>query len=125
MKILKRVRLHSSAFCGGTNLNLDLDTEKRTGMRLLDDPDASMVYVQLKNDEVEIPYTNIVDKKPLDSSHLKKAFDDAFKETEKKPEPTIIDPAKMPQRSKPKITAQYETPMSHVHAGPGAGKARD
>lgn len=106
---------------------MDLDTEKRPGLRLLDDSGGHQVYVQFNREEIEVPYANVADKVPMDSANLKMLFDDAFKEDKKAILKPVAAPVveKLKPGPKPKFTAQYDTPMAHVHAGPGAGKVRD
>jgi hypothetical protein len=117
MKILKRVKLHTTAFCGGTNLQMDLSAEKRRGIQLIDDPDSEQILVSYKGDFIEIPYANVVEKTPQDPSILKSLFEKIFANT---PDPLLA--AHKAAVVSTTIKAQASSPLDHVHAGPGKGK---
>jgi hypothetical protein len=117
MRILKRVKLHTTAFCGGTNLQMDLSEVKKPGIRIIDDPDSSQVLVSYKGDYIEIPYANVVEKTPEDCSLLKSIFDKFFA--------GVLGAVQVAHKAAvmtASIKAQVATPTDHVHAGLGKGK---
>ncbi len=117
MEIVKRIKLHNGAFAGGTNLQLDLDTEKRTGLRLLDDSQEEVVYVHFKDEIIKMPYTNISSITPTNErqAELADIFTKVFagEKVEKKNTAPGV-----------RVQAQASSPQDHVFAGPGKGKTK-
>ena len=103
MTEIKYAELHTPIFLAGTNLGQKLDPHKRTGLVINFDEDKKRLIVGWNNEEAHVPEANC----------------------------SMWVEGKVQQRSgaatapvKPKITAQVDSPQSHVFAGPGSGKAK-
>jgi len=106
---------------------MDLDTEKRPTLKLVDDPTTQSVYVYFKNangfeEYAEIPYANVSIKCPAHQGSLKELFGTMFSGVKEKPTPASIAIANAP---KGKVKAQASGPTDHVYGGLGAGKTND
>lgn len=104
MKIdLSFAELHNPLFLAGTNLQMKLQPDKRTGLKLVYDRTEKELLVEWQGQTAIVPSSNI-------SSMTPKLAD----------VPTKAEPAQ-PNPEMARRTAQVETPQSHVHAGPGHG----
>ncbi len=107
MKIAMRIKLHNTAFVGGTNLQLNLDTKKWKDLKLLDDEENAVIYACYKGPlgmEVnKIPYTNVSDITHADQDDLLSWFNFQFDMAAKKPE--VLKPLEeiIPQQHKAKL----------------------
>lgn len=104
MKIeLSFAELHNPLFLAGTNLQMKLQPEKRTGLKLTYDRAEKELLVEWQGQTAIVPSSNISSMTPK----------------------LILNPAKIePQAPTPELarrSAQVSTPQSHVHAGPGHG----
>jgi hypothetical protein len=113
MKInLKSAKLHTPLFLSGTNLGLDLDTEKRPALKLYYDRGEKELIVTLGPNAKIIPSASVADMSPLDPDDIDVA----------------VEQLPVPKKAKAlevqgKIKAQVSTPQSHVFAGdPGSEK---
>lgn len=96
--------LHNALFLGGKNFGLRLDTHHRADLKLEYDLKEKELIVTWAKKVAHIPSTNVAyyipgtpeDRKVVQVAH-----------------PMVAGIA---------AGAQVESPMSHVHAGPGAGK---
>lgn len=118
MEKIKRAVLHNTLLLGGSNLQLSLDTEKRTGLQMIHDADADVLYVHNNGEYATLPYPNVAHMVPQDPSKLASLFKSTFGAKEKTVE------KQKPLTNTP-IKAQASGPMDHVHNGLGAGKLRD
>ena len=138
MHIVSSAKLHSTVFIGKTNLQMDLDPAKRPGMRLLADDQSQMLFVDYKGEIGRVPYTDVVSMIPKEQATFRKIFDAEYNKLLALPNassaPTselayqvqFIQPAaEAPPKKRGRPSAQISTPMSHVQAGPGAGKTHD
>lgn len=96
--------LHAPLFLAGTNLGLKLDPKKRSGLTLEYDEEKRHLYAGFNEKSARIP----------ESSVLSMVEAGPVAVVPKHPFPT-------PPQAKP-FEAQVETPLSHVHAGPGKGQ---
>jgi len=96
--------LHNPLFLAGTNLQMKLDPNKRTGLKLQYSREYKELHVTWLERTAIVPTTNVSSMTPYEKQGA-------------------VEPVAVPARSMfKKITAQVDTPMSHVFAGPGAGK---
>lgn len=125
MHIIKHAKLQTTVFIGKTNLQMDLDPQKRKGMRLLADDESQTLYVDFNGEIGRVPYTDIVSMIPENQSLFRKVFDHEYEQLKITTFPTVasIEPMDLPKKGRPK--AQASSPMDHVHAGLGAGKTHD
>lgn len=100
---LKFVELHSALFLAGKNFGLKLDPHKTTGLGLIYDRQEKELHVTWNKQTAIVPYSNVV------------CMHEGKIEEPKPIAPVVIIPPV-------KMSAQVESPMSHVHAGPGHGK---
>lgn len=113
MKIpLSFAELHTPLFLAGKNFGVKLDHKKHPGITLDYDTDRDWLTVGWKHQgdhEAWVPLPNVVSMTPsgapakTPTEQLAKAI------------------APSPDMARGKLSAQVETPQSHVHAGPGAG----
>jgi hypothetical protein len=98
--------LHNALFLGGKNHGLKLDPARSSGLALIYDRDEKELLVSWNNEKAIIPSSNIASM------------------TEGK----VKDRKVIQQITHPMVasvgSAQVETPMSHVHGGPGKGRVR-
>ena len=116
MKIaLKFVELHTPLFLAGTNHGVKIKSGDR-GVALLYDRAEKELLVFYKDEVAIVPSASAATMIPESKEAL------GIKAPEiKTTAATIVAPA----APKAKVKAQVGGPMDHVHAGPGAGKARD
>lgn len=102
---IKWAELHTPLFLAGTNLQTKLDPHKRHGLEMVYNRSEKELLVTYDNGEKKetaiIPTTNVATMIEGEVNHRHKV----------EPVAPIT-----------KITAQVETPQSHVHAGMGHGK---
>lgn len=95
--------LHGALFLGGKNFGLKLDPHRHAGLGLIYDQDLQELLVSYQDKVAHVPSSNVVSW------------------TEGK-----VEDRKITQMGHPIVSgisgAQVETPMGHVHAGPGYGK---
>jgi hypothetical protein len=149
MHIVKSAKLHTTVFIGKTNLQMDLDPAKRSGMRLMADDEAEMLYVEYKGEVGRVPYTNLVSMIPADQQKFGGIFAEEYNKltaylsgqsvsdihsalqsdsaANSPAAQSVASPANpFPRKpGRPPTNAQASTPQGHVHAGPGAGKTHD
>ncbi len=107
--------VHSPIFMGsgpgpGINLGLKLDPKARKGLKLEYDEEKKHLFVSLDGKTVRVPETSVLSMvEAAKDSPVGKIHEVHGKVP---PASVIFDPS----------AAQVETPMSHVHAGPGKGK---
>lgn len=101
---LKFAELHTALFHAGKNFGLKLDPLKVTGLNLVYDRAEKELLVTWSGQTAIVPINNV--------ASMQEGAVDSHRRTV-----VAIPPGFK--------TAQVETPMSHVHAGPGAGKSRD
>ena len=102
MKIdIEWAELHSPLFLNGTNLQMKLDPTKRVGLKMAYDEDKGHLFVSYGGKTARLPQSSVL----------------CMVEAE------VRAPVEA-KKTKPlqTLNAQVETPMSHVHAGPGAGQ---
>lgn len=99
-------QLHSPIFVGGKNFSDKLQPLLIAGLQINYDRKEKELLIDYKGIKAIVPATNIVSMTPM-TEEIKKGAVEA---------PVLIPVAVN------KVTAQYESPMSHVFAGPGAGK---
>jgi hypothetical protein len=102
MTDVKYAELHTPIFLAGTNLGAKLDPHKRTGLTLHFDEDKKRLIVGWNGATACVPEPNCsmwIEGKVVAHSHVA-------------PAPVV----------KTKVTAQADSPQSHVFAGPGGGK---
>ena len=116
MKIdLRFAEIHAPLFLmgdKGMNLGTKLDPSKRTGLKLVYDRDAKELLVSFENMHAIVPATNVVSMIEAPAAKAAKVEPEAVRVAQKVDMPAFGTP----------ITAQLETPQSHVHAGPGKGQ---
>lgn len=100
---------------------MNLDTEKRRELRMINDEDRHMLYIFHKGEYAKFPHTAVDHMVPKDMNPLKALFDKMFTEA---PSYVVIAPAveATPQRGRPK--AQVGGPTHHVF-DTGPGKTHD
>ncbi len=101
--------LHAPLFLAGTNLGQKLDPKKRTGLKMIYDEDKRHLYVIYNAQMARVPETSVlsmVERQVIATAKLVIESNDP-----------VITPGTFNPHA-----AQVETPMSHVHAGPGAGQ---
>ena len=96
--------LHTPLFLGGKNLSDKLDGHQRKELEMVYDKKEMELVVTWNKKTARIPSTNVAYYIPGD------------------PEDRKIAGVHHPMVAGTSANAQVETPMSHVHAGPGAGK---
>ena len=96
--------LHTPLFLGGKNLSDKLDGHMRKELHMVYDKQEMELVVTWNNKTARIPSTNVAYYIPGE------------------PEDRKIEGVSHPMVAGSSASAQVETPMSHVHAGPGAGK---
>lgn len=96
--------LHNALFMCGVNLQLKLDPKKRPEMKLQYDRENKELLVTYKDRTAIVPTTNVSAMIPVHAHDVE--------------DPTVLKEL----GPSGKITAQVDTPMSHVFAGPGHGK---
>lgn len=97
--------LHNALFLGGKNHGLKLDPHRYPTLKLVYDRAEKELIVSWNQETAIIPSSNVASMtvgKPKDRKVIQSAS------------PQIAEIG----------TAQVETPMSHVHAGPGKGRVR-
>lgn len=105
---LEFVELHSAVFIAGTNLGPKLNPVQRTGLVLEFCREHKELHVTWNGKTAIIPRENV-------ACMLEAKKSTTSKKSQAIQEPEVI----VPQGP---IKAQYDTPMAHVFAGPGAGK---
>lgn len=134
MIAIKIAHMHSSMFLG-TNLEKRIDATKKQGLKLWHDPVRDLLFIQLNGRtgvcntwELLEPYdvkdydvapvgTYVEDAPP--TKHHTQGIPEQIAAMAQLENPTTKPTAK---RGRP---PQVQTPLDHVHAGPGAGKTRD
>lgn len=111
---LEFAELHGPIFVAGTNLAAKLDPKKRTGLKIQYERKYQELYVTWNGKTAIVPKQNVACMIEAEVIKGKVEKQNAVEEQVA---------AAMPIATK--ITAQYDTPMSHVFAGPGGGKLRD
>src|SRR5271166_5532583 len=96
-------KLHDPLFFGGKSFGLRLEPNVCGGLKMAYDKDDKELIVQWQGQTAHIPSTNI-------ASYCTGPAVDRMIHQVAAPQVANIG------------SAQVETPMSHVHAGPGAGK---
>jgi hypothetical protein len=104
MTDVKYAELHTAIFLAGTNLGAKLDISKRTGLSLRFDEDKKRLIVGWNGESACVPEPNC--SMWIEGTAEKRGHAAAA--------PTV----------KAKITAQVDSPQSHVFAGPGGGKVK-
>ncbi len=99
--------LHGPLFLAGTNLGQKLDPKQRGGIKMEYDEQRRHLYVTYNEKTCRIPETSVL----------------SMVEAAKASPVGVIHEVRgaIPQGFNP-TAAQVETPMSHVHAGLGAGQ---
>lgn len=95
--------LHNALFLGGKNHGVRLDKHRHPTLKMSYDQEEKELIVEWQGHKGHIPSTNVAYYVPgagFDRGHTQVAA------------PQVANIS----------AAQYETPMSHVHAGPGKGK---
>ncbi len=108
--------LHGSLFLAGTNLGMKLDPKGRSGIKMEYDEQRRHLYVTYNSKTCRIPETSVLSM--VEGEKVKLSDAERFEIEQRKLEETIPFPP-------PRFTgaeAQVSTPMSHVHAGLGAGQ---
>lgn len=100
---VKFAMLHSPVFLVGKSFSTQLDPLAHTGLRIEYDAEVDKLFIGYKGEEITMPSTSAVYW--LDGEPKKREI------VEAKPYVKPVLPS-----------AQVESPQSHVHAGPGAGK---
>jgi|SRR6185312_17447780 len=108
---LEFAELHSPLFVAGTNLQPKLIPKNRTGLKLQYDRKHQELHVTWNGKTAIVPRENVACMVEVEKKPAKEAIEMA---------PAAAPAPVMPHQTK--ISAQYDTPMSHVFAGPGAGK---
>ncbi len=96
--------LHTPLFLGGKNLSEKLDKFHRKELEMVYDKKEMELVVTWNKKTARIPSTNVayyIPGEPVDRK---------------------VDQITHPMVAGALVNAQVETPMSHVHAGPGKGK---
>jgi len=119
MEIIKRAVLHNTLLLGGANLQLSLDTTKRTGLQMIHDEEAQMLYVHNNGEFAKLPYPNVAHMIPAETKDLAKLFRDTFTNTMS---PAVA--AAIASAPRGRVKAQASSPTDHVFAN-GAGKTND
>ncbi len=102
--------LHAPLFLAGTNLGLKLDPTKRGGLTLDYCEEKRHLYASFGGKTARIPETSVLSM--VEAPLLTKAE-----------VAHIVAHQNNPLAQIPGLdSAQVSTPMSHVHAGPGAGQ---
>lgn len=110
MKIpLSFAELHGPLFLAGKNFGQKLDKYKHPGIVLEYDTDRHWLQVTWSKNEAWVPLSNVSSMTPV-GEPVKTATQTLA---------AAIAPT--PELARGKLSAQVETPQSHVHAGPGAG----
>lgn len=106
MKIeLSFAELHNPLFLAGTNLQMKLIPEKRSGLKLFYDREEKELLVEWQGETAIVPSSN-VSSMTARLGPVKEA----------KPV------APNPELARARLSAQVSSPQSHVHAGPGHGE---
>lgn len=100
---VKFAELHVALFLNGKNFGLKLDPTKITGLTMIYDYDKEELLVSWN----KLP----------DVAHIMKSTCAYYIVGEIDPPPASV--TELPRE---RITAQVDSPMMHVHAGPGKGK---
>ncbi len=103
---LEMAELHSNIFVAGKNLGPKLQPKMTTGLKINYDRKEKELHVEWNGKTALVPVTNIVSMIVM------------TKESALEP---VVNPIASAGPN-PKVTAQYDSPMSHVFAGPGGGK---
>ncbi len=123
----------------GTNLGMKLDPHARPGLKIEYDEETNHLYVTFNGITSRIPETNVVamieDEKEMKRRHAESSTkqsvgplseaEEAYWTAEAEKAVELVNMITEPRQApviKPKVTAQVETPQSHVHAGKGKGK---
>lgn len=110
---LKEAKLHDALFLAGTNLQQKLEPSLRKGLVLQYNRKEKELLVTYKDETAILPTTNVASMTPRNP-------EDAFTVPSRV---RLAEPSPLIQQGiVPKFSAQVDTPMSHVFAGPGAGK---
>lgn len=109
MKIdIEFAELHSPLFFLGKNFGMKLDHAKYPEITLTYDSDPDWLVVGWKGRVTFVPTPNVANMTPREKKG-------AAKVAELKPGRVVVEPS---------LSAQVETPTSHVFAGEGKGKSR-
>ncbi len=103
---LKLAQLHTPIFVGGKNLTDRLDPFILKGLEVKYFRSEKELHVTWNGETAMVPITNVKNMIPQDGKNVPM------------PEPTVVAPMKIQTN----LSAQVDSPMGHVHAGPGAGK---
>ncbi len=116
--------LHAPLFLAGTNLGQKLDPKQRGGVKMEYDEAKRHLYVTYNTKTCRIPETSVLsmvegeqkqtlkDRIAVGQSHMAER-----QMLDLPPQQGVIVNA----ATRMAVDAQVETPMSHVHAGPGHG----
>lgn len=99
---VKSAQLHAPIFVGGKNLSDNLRTEKNEGL---------VMHYDRKEQELHVTWAGETGFMPASNIKLMVAA-----------ETVKVAPVESTLKIKTEMTAQVETPQSHVFAGAGAGK---
>lgn len=98
---LKQAQLHGPIFVGGKNQTERLKTEKNDGLTMFYDRKEKELHVTWGGETAIVPSTNIMSMVPMEAVKV-----------------APVEPTKIQTN----LSAQVDTPQSHVFAGAGAGK---
>ncbi len=111
---IKEAKLHDALFLAGTNLQQKLETSKRSGLVMQYNRREKELLVSYKDETAILPTTNVASMTPRNQED---AFTAPARVRLAQEEQVMV-----PVTPAPRPTAQVDTPMSHVFAGPGHGK---
>lgn len=108
---IKFAKFHTPLFLAGTNLGEKVDLKHRHDVSMAWDTQERFLIIWLKDECTELPEANIAQMIPS----IMRILPDFLKRDVPplKPVPPVVHKA---------VSAQVETPHSHVFAGPGGGK---
>jgi hypothetical protein len=101
---MKSIKLHGPLFCGGSNLSADIDTTKRTGLKIVYIPQSKWFAVTWNGKTKFVTESNVHDFEPMDPSFYGVLFGE-HKEREAK----VKTKGAAMTKAAP-FTAQVETP---------------
>ena len=103
--------LHKTLFLGGKNHGERLDSNRFPDLKIMLDEKTDRLIVSWKGHTTKVPMTNVANytEGPGQNRRVVQQAHPMLS--------NIAEKAQLP------FTAQVETPMSHVHAGPGSGKS--